>query len=96
MKITQICNNLFQVEMNDLFYLQSYDTVIALYNRANDKLILSEKWNFSKTTKNHLFKWLSNTAPEIFSKLSDYKSKSIGIENLIASGEIKLKESIDS
>lgn len=96
MKISQICNNLLQVEMNDLFYLQSYDSIIALYDKSTGCLTLFPKWDFSKTTKNHLFKWLNTTAPEYYDMLSEYKSKTTGIQKLIDSGEIKFSEKVDS
>lgn len=96
MKIKQIMNNLFEVQMNDLYYLQSYDSIIALYDKSTGWLTLFPKWDYSKTTKNHLFKWLSTTAPEYYNMLSEYKSKATGIQKLIDTGEIKFSEKVDS
>lgn len=49
--------NQFVVKLNGNIFFQSYETIIA--KRGKDgKISLSTFWDYSKTTKKHLYIWL--------------------------------------
>lgn len=49
--------NQFVVKLNGNVFFQSYDTVIAKQDKEG-KITLCSDWNYSKTTKKHLYIWL--------------------------------------
>lgn len=49
--------NQFVVKLNGNVFYQSYDTVIAKKDKEG-KITLCADWNYSKTTKKHLYIWL--------------------------------------
>lgn len=42
-----------------MVYFQSYDSIVAALDKSNGKLVLSEYWDYSKTTKRHLYSFLA-------------------------------------
>ena len=56
LKVEQLENkNQFVVKDNEKVYFQSYDSLIAIYERATQKLTLGCDWNYSNTTRKHLY-----------------------------------------
>ena len=51
-------NNQFVVETDKGTYFQSYDTIIAFVPNNSDEIVLSEDWEYSKTTSKHLYIFL--------------------------------------
>ena len=51
-------NNQFVVETDKGKYFQSYDTIIAFVPNNSDDIVLSEDWEYSKTTSKHLYIFL--------------------------------------
>lgn len=49
--------NQFVVKINGNVFFQSYDTIIAKKD-AKGKVTLSSYWNYSKTTRKHLYIWM--------------------------------------
>ena len=94
MKVEQLINNKgngamnqFVITTNNAYYFQSYDSMIAKYDRKSGIITLGRDWDFSKTTMKHL---------NIF--LDDYCHKSgmnkKRIEKAIADGEIVYDENL--
>lgn len=60
-KIEQLENkNQFIIKDNQNNYFQSYDSLVAIYNREKEKLTLGKDWNYSKTTLKHLYIFIDN------------------------------------
>ena len=64
MKVSNLINNngnpapnQFVITNNggNLIYFQSYDSVIARYDKNSQKLYISELWNYAKTTSKHFY-----------------------------------------
>lgn len=51
--------NQFIIETKDATYFQSYNSIIAKIDKDN-KLTVSSKWDYSKTTMKHLYIFLTN------------------------------------
>lgn len=51
-------NNQFVVETDKGTYFQSYDTIIAFVPNNSDDIVLSNDWEYSKTTSKHLYIFL--------------------------------------
>jgi len=82
MKIQQLENkNQFVIDNESEVFFQSYNSLIARYDRKKQTLQLSEDWNYSNTTRKHLYLFIRN-----YTKY-DYKSKK-EIEQAILNKEI--------
>lgn len=64
-RISQLINdrkngatNQFVVETDKGRYFQSYDTIIAFVPYNSDDIVLSNDWEYSKTTSKHLYIFL--------------------------------------
>ena len=64
-KISQLINdnnnpaaNQFIIEINNGVIFQSYDSVIAFYNKNNGKVYVTEDWDCSNTTRKHFYIFL--------------------------------------
>lgn len=55
-KVKQLENKNQFIVINDNFvYFQSYNSLIAVYDKEKSVLSLGSDWNFSKTTLKHLY-----------------------------------------
>lgn len=70
MKIENIINyngnravNQFAVYHGDYIYFQSYETMIARYNRRSGELVITESWDCSVTTRKHFYIFLRYYTP---------------------------------
>lgn len=89
LKVTQLENkNQFLMEGSEKAIFQSYNSIIAVYDKENDILTLGKDWDYSKTTTKHLYIFLdqmfryswSNLKEDIMSALAtSNKRKSIQI-----------------
>ena len=64
-KISQLINdnnnpaaNQFIIEVNNGVIFQSYNPVIAFYNKNNGKVYVTEDWDCSNTTRKHFYIFL--------------------------------------
>ena len=64
-KISQLINdnnnpaaNQFIIEVNNGVIFQSYNSVIAFYNKNNGKVYVTEDWDCSNTTRKHFYIFL--------------------------------------
>ena len=56
MKVRQLKNkNQFIMEDNNKIIFQSYKSTIAIYNKKQKNIVLGEDWNYSNTTRKHLY-----------------------------------------
>jgi len=51
--------NQFVLKHNNMIYFQSYDSLIAAYNKNNNDIILGCDWDYSNTTRKHLYIFLN-------------------------------------
>ena len=59
MKVKKLCNkNQFLMEDENQTIFQSYDSIIAIYNKENHDLTFGCDWDYSKTTLKHLYIYL--------------------------------------
>jgi len=92
-KVEQLDNkNQFIIRTNKGTYFQSYDSLIAFYDGKNDKLHLSNKWDYSKTTLKHLYIFIDSYVfiRAIKEKLECTNNKRKEIQKLIDNKTIKL------
>ena len=75
-------NNQFVVVTDKGTYFQSYDTIIAFVPNNSDDIVLSEDWEYSKTTSKHLYIFLrdytrfyANQRKDILRGIKDGKLK---------------------
>lgn len=79
--------NQFVVKLNGNVFYQSYDTIIAKKDK-DGKITLSSDWDYSKTTKKHLYIWLrDNTSFRYVEKEKD-------VIDAINNGLIKVVETL--
>lgn len=80
---------------------QSYDSIIAEIDKKTGELFFGNDWNYSNTTRKHLYLFLSDYKYEIGADLyaaifrggfDDSKNKKQFLQNLIDQKIIKLKE----
>lgn len=59
MKIEQFKNkNQFIIKDNETIYFQSYDVIIAKYNKKDGLILDNYYWDYSKTTLKHLYMFI--------------------------------------
>lgn len=102
MEIRQFYNkNQFLFYDDKKIVFQSYDSIIAEINRKTGVLSLGADWDYSNTTRKHLYLFLSDYKYEIGADLyavtfrrgfEDCKNKRQFIQNLIDQKIIKIKE----
>lgn len=87
LKVTQLENkNQFLIKDNNFIYFQSYDSLVAVYDKKNDIVILGCDWDYSKTTRKHLYIFLSEYC--YFNDLYYKKNKKQYIYNCIKNKKI--------
>ena len=96
MKIKQFYNkNQFIIndEEKQKIYFQSYNSMIAIYDRSKQRLTLGYDWDYSKTTSKHLYLFIDDYCfIEGFNINS--KTKKQDIQKLINNGTIKYNEAL--
>ena len=84
-KISQLINdnnnpaaNQFVIEVARGYVFQSYDSVIAFADKKENKVYVTKEWNYSKTTRKHLYIFLRDycgACGELRKKDIEYKFK---------------------
>ena len=98
MKVKNLCNkNQFIMEDDKKIIFQSYDSIIAIYNKKKETIILGKNWNYSNTTRKHLYIFIDqelplneNTKELINTKYTNNRKKSI--QELIDNKKINYKK----
>ena len=91
MKVRNFYNkNQFLVEENGKIYFQSYESVVACWDRETRTLTLGEDWDYSNTTRKHLYLFIEDivSLSELY-ELNAQKNKRAFIQNLINKNIIK-------
>lgn len=69
MKIENLVNNngnyapnqfVIKADGGDKIFFQSYESMVALYDRKNRKLYVSRFWDYSNTTRKHFYIFLND------------------------------------
>lgn len=92
-----------QFIMNDekKIVFQSYNSIIAEIDKKTGKIVFGKDWDFSNTTRKHLYLFLNDYKNELcyfqyskifFGGFNDSKNKRQFIQNLIDQKIIKIKE----
>ena len=55
--------NQYSIELIDCVAFQSYDTLIAIYDKSADRLTVGRRYDFSVTTSKYLGVWLRENVP---------------------------------
>ena len=101
MYIRQFYNkNQFIMNDDKKFIFQSYDSIIAVIDKKSGKIVFGNDWDFSNTTRKHLYLFLNDYKNEIgyfqYGKIfhggfDDSKNKRQFLQNLIDQKIIKVK-----
>lgn len=86
-----LANNQIIIVYPEKYIFFSYNTQIAEYNLKEKRLVLSEKWNFSRTTLKYLSVFFENY-DILYGKVSLGAGFKKSVENLIKSGEITVEK----
>lgn len=96
-KVTQLKNkNQFIINTNEYRFFQSYDSLIAVYNKATHNLTLGCDWDYSNTTRKHLYIFINQycCCATIDAALNNATNKRQAILKMIKSGLISFDPSI--
>lgn len=91
MNIHYLANNQVVVVNPEKYMFFSYNGQIAEYNWKEKSLVLSEKWNFSRTTLKYLSVFFENY-DILCGKVNIGKGFKKSVESLIESGEITVEK----
>ena len=102
MYISQFYNkNQFIMNDDKKIVFQSYDSIIAVIDKKSGKIVFGNDWDYSTTTRKHLYLFLSDYKYEIGADLyavifrrgfEESKNKRQFLQNLIDQKIIKIKE----
>lgn len=85
-----LANNQIVIVSAEKYIFFSYNSQIAEYNLKEKRLVLSEKWNFSRTTLKYLSVFFENY-DILYGKVSLGAGFKKSVGNLIKSGEITVE-----
>lgn len=97
-KVSQLENkNQFLIETPKDLYFQSYDSVVARYNKASHTLYLNKNWDYSNTTRKHLYIFINEYCyiSAIEDALYYAKSKRAEIKKMIKNKVIRIDKNLD-
>lgn len=57
--------NQYEIHLENVIIFQSYETIIAVYDRVNNKYTLDFKHNYSKTTSKYRNIFMKKTSKEV-------------------------------
>ena len=91
MKVSQFYNkNQFLITDKEEKYFQSYDSLVAKVDRFGDLTLYSD-WDYSNTTRKHLYMFLYEYCYRVYSEIYRSKNKRKEIERLIKEQVIKFE-----
>lgn len=96
MKVEQFYNKnqfIIEDEESGKIYFQSYESIVAIWDKTSQTLTLGRDWDYSKTTSKHLYLFIDDCC---FVKdfNIDSKTKKQDIQKLIDKGIIKYDENL--
>ena len=68
--------------------LQSYNSIVAVYDKECDILTLGRHWDYSVTTLKHVYQFIEEYLPNPPYELINSRTKKRSIEKLIENGNI--------
>lgn len=90
LKVSQLEHqNQFLIEEKSAYWFQSYGSICAKVDKETDALTLGRDWNYSNTTRKHLYIFLDWCAYGVYRLISGSKNKRQAIQKLINDGVIK-------
>lgn len=97
-KVNQLENkNQFLIETKSALYFQSYESVVAKYDKKTHTLFVNEKWDYSNTTRKHFYIFIYEycCVSVIEDALYNSKSKRAAIKKLLKEKVIKKSKYLD-
>jgi len=97
LKVLQLENkNQFVIETNEKRYFQSYDSLVAIYDKQKQTLLLGRDWDYSNTTKKHLYIFIFDYCylPTVEQELKSSRNKTKTMRELIKNKVVKYDENI--
>ena len=96
MKVEQFYNKnqfIIEDEEHQKIYFQSYESIIAIWDRNSETLTLGHDWDYSQTTRKHLYLFINDYCfVEGFD--IDSKTKRQDVQKLIDGGAIKYDKNL--
>lgn len=88
--------NQFIIEIDGFRCFQSYNSLVAVYNCATHELTLGYDWDYSNTTKKHLYIFINEycALEKLSDALFDSKNKTKTINSFIKAGLILYDENM--
>ena len=90
-KVYQLENkNQYLIDSKDFRFFQSYGSLIAIYDKENRQLTVGSLWNYSNTTRKHLYIFIKDYCyiAQADAALSNTKNKRKALQKLIDEGVI--------
>ena len=88
LKVSNLQNNQYVIELGSNLYFQSYDTLIAKIDKK-ENITLSSYWNYSRTTSKWLYEFLRK-----YTRYYNIDRKQ-EVLKLIKDGKIKIVEELE-
>ena len=93
MLVSQFYNkNQFEIDLGAKVVLQSYESVVAMYDYAERVLTLGRDWDYSDTTRRHVYMFMWEKAGI---DLSMTCNKRKYVQKLIDNGDIHYSENLE-
>jgi len=75
MKVRQMANNQYIIDVGNLVIFQSYTTMIACYDSGSGKLYLDPYWEYSKTTMKYFKRFLEEETRIEYGTKKDFEKR---------------------
>lgn len=89
--------NQFIITTPKATYFQSYDSMVARYDHTNNTLYVNKNWDYSNTTRKHLYIFVCEycIVPYVANELEYSKNKRKTMLKLIKERVIKISKKLD-
>ena len=97
-KVSQLENkNQFMIETPKATYFQSYNSIVAKYDHQKATLSVNKDWDYSNTTRKHLYIFVCEYCgvPYVANELEYSKNKRKTFLKLIKDKVIKINKKLD-
>ena len=64
-------SNQFSIESDRYSFFQSYESLVAIYDKKERRITLGCAWNYSMTTRKYLHEWLESDAFSAWAYIRD-------------------------
>lgn len=84
LKVEQFHNkNQFLIDLGGAYALQSYDSLVAIYDSIDRVLYLGENWDYSQTTRKHIYMFIEEFYPSLWSFLKEKNNKRKALQKVL-------------